>query len=105
MAAVVHHGGSGTTGFGFWAGAPNIIVPFLFDQFYWGRRIEALGVGPAAVPYKKLTAERLAVALETAVTDPHLRQNAAALGERIRQEDGVGTAVRIVQQILAGEIA
>lgn len=103
MAAVVHHGGSGTTGFGFWAGVPTILVPFLFDQFYWGRRIEALGVGPAAVPYKKLTAERLALALETAVTDPHLRQNAAALGQRIRQEDGVGTAVRIVQQILAGE--
>jgi sterol 3beta-glucosyltransferase len=103
MAAVVHHGGSGTTGFGFWAGVPTVIVPFLFDQFYWGRRIEALGVGPAAVPYKNLTAERLAVALETAVTDPHLRQNAAALGQRIRQEDGVGTAVTIVQQILAGE--
>ncbi len=102
MAAVVHHGGSGTTGFGFWAGVPTVIVPFLFDQFYWGRRIEALGVGPAAVPYKKLTAERLAVALETAVTDSAMRQNAAVLGQRIRQEDGVGTAVRIVQQILAG---
>jgi len=103
MAAVVHHGGSGTTGFGFWAGVPTILVPFLFDQFFWGRRIEALGVGPEPVPYNKLTADRLAAALETAVTDPHLRQNAAALGRRIRQEDGVGVAVRIVQQILAGE--
>jgi sterol 3beta-glucosyltransferase len=103
MAAVVHHGGSGTTGFGFWAGVPTILVPFLFDQFFWGRRIEALGVGPEPVPYNKLTADRLAVALETAVTDPYLRQNAAALGRRIRQEDGVGVAVKIVQEILAGE--
>ncbi len=100
MAAVVHHGGSGTTGFGFWAGVPTVLVPFLFDQFYWGRRIEALGVGPAPVPYKKLTAVRLAAAIETAVTNPHIRQRAADLGVRIQQEDGVKTAVIVVEQIL-----
>lgn len=103
MAAVVHHGGSGTTGFGFWAGVPTILVPFLFDQFFWGRRIEALGVGPEPVPYKKLTAERLAVAIDTAVTNPLMRQRAAELGKDIRQENGVETAVRIVQQLLFGE--
>ena len=103
MAAVVHHGGSGTTGFGFWAGVPAILVPFLFDQFFWGRRIEALGVGPEPVPYKKLTAERLAVAIDTAVTNPLMRQRAAELGKHIRQENGVETAVRIVQQLLFGE--
>ena len=103
MAAVVHHGGSGTTGFSFWAGVPAILVPFLFDQFFWGRRIEALGVGPEPVPYKKLTAERLAVAIDTAVTNPLMRQRAAELGKDIRQENGVETAVRIVQQLLFGE--
>ena len=103
MAAVVHHGGSGTTGFSFWAGVPAILVPFLFDQFFWGRRIEALGVGPQPVPYKKLTAERLAVAIDTAVTNPLMRQRAAELGKDIRQENGVETAVRIVQQLLFGE--
>lgn len=100
MATVVHHGGSGTTGFGFWAGVPTVLVPFLFDQFYWGRRIEALGVGPAPVPYKKLTAERLAAAIETAVTNPLIRQRAADLGCLIRQEEGVANAVTIVKQIL-----
>jgi sterol 3beta-glucosyltransferase len=101
MAAVVHHGGSGTTGFGFWAGVPTVLVPFVFDQFYWGRRSEALGVGPQPVPYKKLTAERLAVAMGTAASDPTMRQRAAALGQRIQQEDGVASAVHIVRQILA----
>ncbi|MBX3055199.1 MAG: glycosyltransferase family 1 protein [Anaerolineae bacterium] len=100
MAAVVHHGGSGTTGFGFWAGLPTVLVPFLFDQFYWGRRIVALGVGPEPVPYKALTAERLAAAIDTAVTSPHIRQRTAELGQHIRQEDGVGTAVKIVKQIV-----
>lgn len=100
MAAVVHHGGSGTTGFGFWAGVPTVLVPFLFDQFYWGRRIEALGVGPAPVPYKKLTADRLAAAIDTAVTNSLIRQRATDLGNRMRTEDGVKTAVTIVERIL-----
>lgn len=100
MAAVVHHGGSGTTGFGFWAGVPTILTPFLFDQFYWGERIQALGVGPKPVPQKKLTVERLATAIETAVTDSAMRQRAAALGEKVRQEEGVATAVAVVQRIL-----
>ncbi len=100
MAAVVHHGGSGTTGFGFWAGVPTILTPFLFDQFYWGRRIEALGIGPAPVPFKKLTVEKLANAIETAVSDSHMRQRAAELGHIIRQEDGLGQAVKLVEQIV-----
>ncbi len=100
MAAVIHHGGSGTTGFGFWAGVPTILTPFLFDQFYWGRRIEALGIGPAPIPFKKLTAAKLANAIETAVSNPVMRQRATELGQIIRQEDGLGTAVNLVEQMV-----
>ncbi len=52
MAAVVHHGGSGTSGMGFRSGVPSIIVPFGFDQFYWGRRAFELGVGPQPLPFR-----------------------------------------------------
>lgn len=100
MAAVVHHGGSGTTGFGLRAGVPSILTPFLFDQFYWGRRIQALGVGPAPVPHKKLTPTRLAAAIETAVSTPGMRRQAADLGRRLRQEDGIAAAVTIVKELL-----
>ncbi|MAU02183.1 MAG: glycosyl transferase [Anaerolineaceae bacterium] len=100
LTAVVHHGGSGTTGFGFWAGIPAILIPFLFDQFYWGRRIQTLGVGPAPIPQKELTAEKLAAAMATAVSDPNMRQRAAELGQRIRQEDGLGQAVQLIEQIV-----
>lgn len=100
MAAVIHHGGSGTTGFGFWAGVPTILTPFLFDQFFWGRRIEALGIGPAPIPFKKLTAVQLAAAIETAVSNTPMRQRAAELGQLIRQEDGLGQAVNLVEQIV-----
>jgi UDP:flavonoid glycosyltransferase YjiC (YdhE family) len=100
LAAVVHHGGSGTTGFGFWAGIPSILTPFLFDQFYWGQRIQTLGVGPVPIPLKQLTAEKLAMAIETAVTNQSIRQKAAALGEKIRQENGLETAVRHIERLV-----
>ena len=98
MAAVVHHGGSGTTAFGLRAGVPSMIVPFLFDQFYWGKRLSALGVGPNPIPHRKLSAERLAEALTVAVTEPEMRQRAAELGEKVRAEGGVREAVEAVRQ-------
>ncbi|HEY1012134.1 MAG TPA: glycosyltransferase, partial [Herpetosiphonaceae bacterium] len=62
MRAVVHHGGAGTTAAGLRAGAPSVIVPFMGDQPFWGRRVADLGAGPAPIPRKQLTAERLAAA-------------------------------------------
>lgn len=98
MGAIVHHGGSGTTAFGLRAGVPSLVVPFLFDQFYWGQRLQALGVGPRPLPYKKLSAERLAEALRQSATDPQMQQRAAELGARIREEDGVQEAIKIITE-------
>ncbi|MBC8171460.1 MAG: glycosyltransferase family 1 protein, partial [Anaerolineae bacterium] len=69
MAAVVHHGGAGTTAAGLQAGVPSIIVPFFGDQPFWGQRVAALGVGTAPIPRKNLTAEKLAQAITAAVGD------------------------------------
>jgi sterol 3beta-glucosyltransferase len=102
MAAVVHHGGAGTTGAGLRAGVPSIIVPVSNDQPFWARRVKALGAGPAPIPRKRLTAGRLAQAIRVAVTDVSMRRRAAKLGETIRAEDGVGNAVRIINQALGG---
>jgi sterol 3beta-glucosyltransferase len=99
MVAVVHHGGSGTTGWGFRSGVPSIVVPFGFDQFYWAVRAVELGVGPQPVPYRQLSAQRLAAAIDTAVTDPQIRRNAADLGQKLREENGVLRAVEIIQKL------
>ncbi len=99
MAAIVHHGGSGTTGFGFASGVPSIVVPFAFDQIYWGARAAELGVGPKPVPFQKLSSERLAAAIQTALSDPRMRNQAAELGRKIRSENGVAKAVEIIQTI------
>lgn len=100
MAAVVHHGGAGTTAEGLRAGVPTVILPFAVDQAFWGQRVKALGVGPEPIPFKKLTVDKLANAIREAVTQSEIKRRAASLGQAIRMEDGLGNAVRIIKQYL-----
>ena len=102
VAAVVHHGGAGTTGAALRAGKPSVVCPFVGDQTFWGRRVTALGGGPPPIPQRKLTAERLAGAIERVVADPGMHQRAASLGETIRAEDGVGRAIALINSHLSG---
>jgi sterol 3beta-glucosyltransferase len=99
MSAVVHHGGAGTAAAGLRAGKPTVICPFIADQPFWGKRVEALGVGTAPIPQKQLTAEKLAAAIRTAATDQGMRQRAAALGQQLQAEDGVGNALKVIQSV------
>lgn len=92
MAAVVHHGGAGTTGSGLRAGVPGVVCPFFSDQPFWGARVALLGAGPAPLPVRKVTAEALAGRVACAVRDGRIRAAAARLGERMRAEDGVARA-------------
>lgn len=94
--AVVHHGGAGTTAAAFRAGVPAVVVPFHGDQPFWASRIVKLGVGPPAIARRKLTAARLAEAIELAVTNAALRERAAALGHVVRGEQG---ALRVAAAI------
>jgi sterol 3beta-glucosyltransferase len=100
MAALVHHGGAGTTAEGLRAGVPAVIVPFVFDQSFWAARIRELGVGANPIPIKKLTADRLANAIRIAVTDADIKKRARAIGAAIRLENGVGNAVEIVKRYI-----
>ena len=100
MSMVIHHGGSGTTAFGLRAGVPSCVVPFVFDQFYWAERIVQLGVGPSPIPYKKLTVERLQEAIQVGVNDLRIKQNAVELGQKIQQENGIESAIGILEKII-----
>ncbi|HEX3791897.1 MAG TPA: glycosyltransferase [Pseudonocardiaceae bacterium] len=95
--AVVHHGGVMITAEGLRAGRPTVVIPSVLDQFDWGKRIAALGVGPDPVPRTQLTAAKLAAAL-AATRDPRLVGAAAELGARIRAERGVQHAVTALDQ-------
>jgi sterol 3beta-glucosyltransferase len=99
VAAVVHHGGAGTTAAGLRAGRPTVICPFFGDQPFWGRRVHEAGAGPAPLPQKKLTAGQLAAALREATDSSKTRQRAAALGKKIQREDGTANAVAFIEQM------
>lgn len=99
-AAVVHHGGSGTTATGLRAGVPGLLVPFAFDQFFWGDRVHALGVGPRPIPFARLTAQRLAAALTETLNDTALRSRARALGQALSAEDGPGHAASLIERYI-----
>ncbi len=99
MAAVVHHGGAGTTAEGLRAGVPSVIVPFILDQSFWGARIKAMGLGPSPIPQKNLSIDRLSQAIQTAVTNSDMKNHAKQIGAIIRSENGVENAVKIVEQI------
>ncbi|MDA1330042.1 MAG: glycosyltransferase [Chloroflexi bacterium] len=98
VAAVVHHGGSGTTAAGLGAGVPSILIPHFADQPFWADRVHTLGLSPAPIPRRKLSADRLAHAIHAALNDQVLREKATALGEQIRAEDGVARASEIIHR-------
>jgi sterol 3beta-glucosyltransferase len=100
MAALVHHGGAGTTAAGLRAGVPALLTPLAIDQFFWGERLAALGAGPQPLPQRRLSAGRLAQALERLVYDTEMRRVSHRLGEAIRAEKGVETAVAHITAVL-----
>lgn len=97
--AVIHHGGAGTTSAGLRAGVPSIVIPFFGDQPFWGRRLAKLGVAPDPIPRKRLTAERLAAAINEVLSNRKMRECAVNLGIKIRAENGVDTALKIIDGI------
>jgi sterol 3beta-glucosyltransferase len=100
MAYILHHGGAGTTGAAAAAGVPTTAIPFTADQAFWARRLHRLGVGPVAPSIRKLTRQRLDVLLSEVLSNSNYLRRARALAEKLRQEDGVTTAVRIVDRYL-----
>jgi UDP:flavonoid glycosyltransferase YjiC (YdhE family) len=98
MAAVVHHGGAGTTASGLRAGVPSIIAPFGGDQCAWADLVGKSGLGPSAGPVQRLTPEKLANAIQIAINDSTMRARARVMGEKIRAENGIAQAIELVER-------
>jgi vancomycin aglycone glucosyltransferase len=96
VAAVVHHGGAGTTTIAALAGTPQVVVPQIYDQHYWARRVHDLGIGIAHAPGAP-TAESLTVALEHALR-PKVAARALSVAAGVSR-DGVRVAAqRLISQ-------
>jgi UDP:flavonoid glycosyltransferase YjiC (YdhE family) len=98
MAAIIHHGGAGTTATTARSGVPQIIVPHILDQYYWGNQIHKSGLGPKPIWRRKLTAEKLAQAIKESVTSQVLINNAGEVGEKLRRKDPLSIAVREIER-------
>ncbi|MCU4158592.1 glycosyltransferase [Acidiphilium sp. AL] len=93
MAAAVHHGGAGTMAAAVRAGIPSLILPFITEQAFWSVRLEQLGVAVPHMNRKTVTTDRLAAAI-VRLQEPGIVAKAAALGDRNRAENGIGSAIR-----------
>ena len=96
--AEIHHGGAGTVHAVARAGIPSVVVPFIADQPFWGRRLHQHGLAPEPVPYRKLTTDRLTDALAQA---ENCRDQASQVAERIRKEDGTAAALEVLETLAA----
>jgi sterol 3beta-glucosyltransferase len=101
MSAVVHHAGAGTTAAGLRAGVPTVGVPMITDQPFWVSRVVALGAGPAAVPYRSLTADSLATAISDAVGRDSYRSRAQEIAKQLATEDGALPVISALHRLTA----
>ncbi|WP_164545210.1 glycosyltransferase [Antribacter gilvus] len=99
VAAVVHHGGAGSTAAGLRAGRPTLIVPFLGDQPFWGARVHAIGAGPAPLAARRIAAG-LTERIGDLATTSSYAVRAGEVGAAIRTEDGLAEGVRVLEGIV-----
>ncbi|EYU18543.1 hypothetical protein ABFS82_02G065700 [Erythranthe guttata] len=107
-AAAIHHGGCGATAAALRAGIPQVICPFIMDQFYWAERMFWLGVAPEPLNSTCLLPDKdddscilkaangLVEAIDCALSC-EVKSRATEIGNRISTEDGVSTALRIIK--------
>lgn len=100
MAAVIHHGGSGTSHSAAGAGVPSIVMPFAGDQPFWADRLHRLGVAPPPLHPGRLNTAALADALAF-VERPSVIARAAAVGQAMSREDGLSTGVMMIERLAA----
>jgi vancomycin aglycone glucosyltransferase len=96
VAAVVHHGGAGSTTAAAIAGAPQVVIPQHYDQHYWAGQVERLGIGMAHAPGAP-TAESLTHALEQTLR-PDVARRAEAVATAVRR-DGVQVAAQRLETL------
>jgi UDP:flavonoid glycosyltransferase YjiC (YdhE family) len=99
VSCVVHHGGAGTTMAGIAAGRPTVIVPFFGDQAFWGAMIARVGAGPAPIPQKNLTVEKLTEAIDFCLR-PETLERAKELAVKTATERGSETGAHLFHEYL-----
>ena len=100
-AAIVHHGGIGTTAQGFAAGIPQLTMPMGFDQPDNTTRLHRLGVGGWVVP-RQFTGERVAAALQRLLNDGRVAEACRRWQAHMADADPVGETCELLEELAAG---
>lgn len=95
---VIHHGGCTTNGIGIWAGCPTLTITLALDQYYYGRTMHEIGMGPETLYIRKrlCTVEELKAAIQDLVSGKY-ETKAKELSSRIRQEQGLEEAIAAIE--------
>ncbi|NNG02359.1 MAG: glycosyltransferase family 1 protein [Desulfobacteraceae bacterium] len=97
-AMVVHHGGAGTTQSATLAGCPSIVVPHAVDQVFWASKLRRIGIAPRQLLMRRLTVNRLTKRIRQVIGDPAMKRRAEQLGEKMKNENGVETAIKHIEK-------
>ena len=97
-AAVVHHGGAGTTQAATRAGCPSVVVPFMDEQLFWARQLQKLGLADVPLPAKSVNAKRLAEVIKTVLSSKNMQEKARLASLSMQANDGVASAVAILDR-------
>lgn len=105
MQCIVHHGGAGTTAATLRSGVPGIPIAFLADQPFWAYRAFKLGVSPAPIDRRKMSVDQLANTILEIINHPELNDRADELGKKIRNENGVVKAVKVIDKTIKQRVS
>lgn len=97
-AAVVHHGGAGTSHAATLAGVSSIVVAHIGEQKSWGMELKRIGVAPGVLVRKNLTSKTLAEKINIVLGSPKMQARAKEIGKSMRKEDGVRKAVALINE-------
>ncbi|MGZ5029339.1 MAG: glycosyltransferase [Methylobacter sp.] len=96
-AAIVHHGGAGTTHAAPLSGCPSVVVPFMDEQLFWARQLQLLGLAGKPLPAKSVTADTLAKGIRTVLDSKPIQDNAKQAGQVMQSHNGVARAVQLLE--------
>jgi vancomycin aglycone glucosyltransferase len=98
MAAVIHHGGTGTMAYAARAGVPQAGFPYMADQFSNRDQIAKLGIGPKTCDFLKMTGKDISAAITECVTNDMYRNNSAEISQKIKKTDGLKLTVSLIEE-------
>ena len=96
--AIIHHGGVGTAHEAIRSGKPSFICWHGIDHRFLGERVFNLGIGPRAINHRKLSVNVLVEAIQKMTSDQAMIRQAKAIGDLVKNEQGVQEAVKVINQ-------